>query len=277
MQVPATATVPGPLTVTATAGPTPGDETGFVVLTRGTDTRRIPFWFASSAPKLHLEQTLTLRRGGLHSGTTSGGARLVSSYRYPTGGDAAYPGPERVYRMRLTGKPANAGVVVLSGTAVPHITFWGSENHLAGYTALPLDLNPYRKTYGARRPVSAVVLPAHGTYDVVFDTRAGAGGPFTFRYWVNDVTPPKVKVVSSTGAIRLSAVDHGSGVDPNSIHATLDGRPVPTTYRSGSIRIAATPGRHRLSVTVADYQETKNMEDVPPILPNTTVLTTTVR
>jgi len=35
---------------------------------------------------------------------------------------------------------------------------------------------------------------------------------------------------------------------------------------------ALTRGLHKFSVTAADYQETKNMEDVGPILPNTTTL-----
>ena len=43
--VPATVTVPGSLSVTATAGAVPSDVTGFIVLTRGTDVRRIPFFF----------------------------------------------------------------------------------------------------------------------------------------------------------------------------------------------------------------------------------------
>jgi hypothetical protein len=42
------------------------------------------------------------------------------------------------------------------------------------------------------------------------------------------------------------------------------------------VRVPATPGRHKIVVTVSDYQETKNMEDVPPILPNTSRLATTV-
>ena len=33
-------------------------------------------------------------------------------------------------------------------------------------------------------------------------------------------------------------------------------------------------GRHSLSITVSDFQETKNMENVPQPLPNTRVLTT---
>jgi hypothetical protein len=38
------------------------------------------------------------------------------------------------------------------------------------------------------------------------------------------------------------------------------------------IRIAATKGRHNLVLAVADYQETKNTEDVAKILPNTATL-----
>ena len=67
--------------------------TGFVVLTRGTDTRRIPFWFATSAPKLAGEAKITLKKPGTYHGTTAGGPSLISDYRYPTGGDVTYAGP----------------------------------------------------------------------------------------------------------------------------------------------------------------------------------------
>jgi hypothetical protein len=36
------------------------------------------------------------------------------------------------------------------------------------------------------------------------------------------------------------------------------------------------PGKRPLIVTASDYQETKNMEDVGPVLPNTRTLHTTV-
>ena len=36
------------------------------------------------------------------------------------------------------------------------------------------------------------------------------------------------------------------------------------------------PGKHRLRIQVSDYQESRNMENVAPILPNTRVLTTTI-
>ncbi len=232
--------------------------------------RRIPFWFATTAPQLALEPSTALGRPGVYRGTTFGARALVTRYRYPTGG-SSYPGPERVYRFRLPASAANAGVVVLSGAVVPHVTFAGTEDHLAGYAGLPLDLNPYRKSYAASRKIAGVVLPARGVYDAVFDA-VGKPGPFTFRFWVNDVKPPTLRLASTRGAIVVDASDAGSGVDPASIAATVDGKSVHAAYAGGAISIPATKGRHRVVLTVADYQETKNMEDVPPILPNTATL-----
>jgi hypothetical protein len=271
----ATATVPGQLTVTATGTQTTGDRSGYLVLTRGVDVRRIPYWFLTTAPKLAREKAITLTPG-THKGTTAGAAALVTQYRYPTGGDAKYAGPERVYRIRLPAGAANAGVAVLTGNVYPHITLTGSEDRLAGYTAMPLDFNPYRRSYGLRRRIAAVVLPAGGTYDVVFDSTNAGGRPFTFRYWVNDVTPPKLKLRSTRGSILVSATDTGAGVDAGSIVATLDGKRVATHFVSGAVRITAAKGRHKLVLSVADFQETKNTEDVAKILPNTATLRTAV-
>ncbi len=276
--VPATVTVPGTLTVTATAGQSPQNVSSFVILSNGTETRRIPYWFATSAPKLGTEPAKTLTAPGTYTATTAGGASLVSTYRFPTGGEGTYPGPERVFRYRLTKTVANFGVVVTSGHAVPHVLVGTSEDHLAGYPGLPVDLNPYRKQYGTTRLVAGAVLPAPGLYSISFDT-AGIqrAGTFTFRFWVNDTTPPRLRVTSLKGAIVVTATDAGSGVDPGSIDATVDGRAAPAKLApDGTIRLAATRGRHALSISVADYQETKNMEDVAPILPNTATLKASV-
>jgi hypothetical protein len=264
---PPAVTVPGTLAVTATPTAT---AAGFVVLTRGADVRRIPFFVEVSHPVLAGVRHATLSRAGSYAGTTRGGSSVVERYRYPTEGDDAYAGPERAYRVRV-GAVANFGVVVLSGRAVPHVTFPGNEHRLVGYAALPLDLNPYRSTFGARRSIAGAVLPAAGSYDIVFDTRAAAdAGPFRFRYWVNDTTPPRLRVVGATGGrIVVAATDAGAGVDPASTAATLDGRSVKARYANGRVTIAAARGRHRLVLQVADYQETKNMEDVPKIRPNT--------
>jgi hypothetical protein len=276
VQAPATVAVPGSLPLTASAATT-GDVTGFVVLTRGADTRRIPFWFAGSAPRLGSEARPLLRKAGVYKGTTKGGPSRVSQYRYPAGDGTVFAGPERAYRVRV-GRVANFGVVVLSGHVTPHVTFDGTEDHLAGYTALPLDLNPYRATYGNSVRAAAAVLPAAGVYDVVFDTRsAGDAGPFSFRLWIGDTKPPRLELRSARGGIDVTATDAGSGVDPASIKATVDGSAATATWHAGVIHVAARPGRHRLALTVSDYEETKNMEDVPPVLPNTATLRVSVR
>ena len=75
----------------------------------------------------------------------------------------------------------------------------------------------------------------------------------------------------------VAATDAGAGVDPTSISATLDGARARAAFSGGTIRIAATKGRHTLVIRVADHQEAKNMEDVPVILPNTATLRTTLR
>ena len=277
--VPATVAVPGPLTVTATASATPGDTTGFVVLTRGADTRRIPFWFTVSARALAREPVTRLLGPGTYRATTVGGASLVQTYRYPTAGDRSYPGPERRYQIVVRGTPLNIGVAVLTGTAVPHIVLKGDESRLAGYTALPFDLNPYRAAFGERRRIAGVVLPAPGVYDIVFDSASrAAAGPFTFRYWVNDRTPPRIAVSGVPGAIVATITDAGSGIDPVSLAVRVDGKPAGAVWdaSTATLRVAAAPGRHRLVVTAADFQETKNMEDIGPVLPNTSTTTTSV-
>ena len=55
---------------------------------------------------------------------------------------------------------------------------------------------------------------------------------------------------------------------------TIDGAPAATTYRQGHAVVSlrtVRKGAHKLVVTVSDYQELKNMENVPQILPNTRV------
>jgi hypothetical protein len=74
--------------------------------------------------------------------------------------------------------------------------------------------------------------------------------------------------------------DAGSGVDPGSISATIGSRRPETTLKRGilSIPTRGVPvGARRLAITVSDYQETRNMENVGPILPNTRTLVAAVR
>jgi hypothetical protein len=52
---------------------------------------------------------------------------------------------------------------------------------------------------------------------------------------------------------------------------TVNGRKV-ATHGKASVTIKAAKGRHKVVVHASDYQEAKNMENVPPILPNTATL-----
>ena len=277
ISVPPTVTVPGDLAISATVddlAPS-GDVTGFVVLTHGTDSRRIPFWVEVDHPLLAGEKVKTLRAPGLYNATTLGGVREVNHYRYPTSGDGNYAGPEVVYRVTITRPVANFGVAVVSGKAIPHVVYAGDENHLVGYPGLPEVLNPYFKSFGQSRPVAGAVLPGPGRYDIVFDTRSVASaGKFQFRFWENDTRPPKLRVVSTKNdLIVISATDTGAGVDPQAISGTLDGRKITPHFVNGLLTMPAAPGTHDLSVTFSDYQELKNMEDVAKIKANTATLT----
>jgi hypothetical protein len=158
------------------------------------------------------------------------------------------------------------------------------ENRLVGYTALPTSLNPYQQ-FARREPVVAAVLPDPGTYDFVFDTPTGAKpGAFEFRFWVNDTSPPSVRLLDRTatvgGLIRFAIHDSGSGVDRHSLRVKVGGKPFPFfTYSGGVLSIQTKrlqAGPHSVAVTASDQQETKNMEDVGPVLPNTRVVHATV-
>jgi len=221
----------------------------------------------------------------------------VSIYRYPenptgSGVPRVLRGPEQVFRVRLRRPAANFGVAILErgrGVRVePRIVFARDENRQAGPTALPLNTNPYLPTFGQPSAVSSVIRPVPGTYHVVFDstTRAGAG-PFTFRYWVGDETPPRLRLLSRSvrrgGTLTFVASDTGAGIDPQSIFASVAGAGRSPMYAPKGNRMTITvpvgrlaAGRHRVRLQVSDHQEAKNMENALRILPNTTVVDTTV-
>jgi subtilisin family serine protease len=283
--VPAQTTVPGSLPVRVATGILPEqDVSGFVVLTRGTDARRVPFWFRVERPQLQRERHISLARPGTYSGDTTRGVARVSTYRYPelSPGNSAFPvnlpGRELVYRVHIRTRVANFGVAVVArgrGVAVePRIVRSGDENRLAGLTALPYDANPYRASEGRHRLIAGVLQPAPGTFDVVFDTPGrGHPGRFSFRFWEGDTTPPAVRVLGvRAGALELRVTDSGSGVDPSSLVAHVGGVERAVSYASGLARVSLrglARGTHTLTFSAADYQEAKNNENVRGILPNT--------
>ncbi len=296
LTLPATVTVPGELRIAATVArdAAPGDVDAYVELSRGTDVRRIPLWGRVTAGALARHTTRVLVRPGTYGGTTKGQRSLVTRYRYPEspGGvdvTTTLRGPEQVFRIHLGKRVANFGVVITRlgrGSRVePRVVAGLDENRLTGIAALPLNHNPYLEGFLEGVPAAGALSPVRGDYAVVFDSagRAGAGS-YSFRYWVNDVTPPvlrlRTRTVRAGSDLRVGAVDKGSGVYADSIVASIDGDQRQASYANGVVRVSTqglAAGTHRLRLRVSDVQESKNTENVARILPNTRWLTATFR
>jgi subtilisin family serine protease len=286
---PASTTVPGTLTTQARvpSAATDGERSGWITLTRGADSRRIPFWVGITVPTLPAPSA-TLVRTGVYRGNTAGRPSRVSTYRYPTGsaGIATLAGPEQVFRVRLTRRVANFGVAIVSRgrgvTVQPRVVRAGDESAQVGLASLPLNLNPYQAEFGQPVPVSGAVLPAPGAYDIVFDSpRASGAGRFAFRFWIDDHAPPRLRLLTKSvragGTVLVAASDAGSGIDARTIHVSVDGSPRAARVAGGRLLVPAglARGRHRLVAQVSDLQETRNMENVAAILPNTAHLRAT--
>ena len=292
--VPPTLAVPGllPVSLSATRTARERELTGFVVLTRGAERRRIPYWLRVTAPSLARKTPRPLRRPGVHEATTRGASSRVREYRYPA--DVSLPGvtgtlagPEQVYRVRLRRAATNFGVAVVwraRGVRVePRIVQAGDENRLLGQTALPINLNPYLRQFRQPTPAAGAIRPLPGTYDVVFDGPSrGTAGRFRFRFWINDTRRPLLRVLSRSvqrgTPLRIRATDAGSGVDPRTAVATVDRGLVQPKISGAVVNVptgSLSRGRHRLVLQISDYQESRNMENATAILPNTARVETT--
>ncbi len=293
--LPASVTVPGELEyeVVAASSAAQGELSGSIALNNGVAERHVPFWARVATAALARHKPIALSGGGPHRGTTKGQPALVSRYRYPEdprglGVQDVLRGPERVYRLRISRRVANFGVVITGRapgvTVEPRIVFGLDENRLTNIAALPVVENPYLEFYGSRVLVAGALSPRRGEYAIVFDSPTNAGaGRFSFRYWVHDVTPPTLRLRTNTVAvgrpILVSATDTGSGVYPNNLVATVGETSVRATYARGAVRVDTkrlAPGRYRLRLRVSDYQETRNTENVARILPNTRILNATI-
>ena len=290
--VPPTASVPGALSVglSAAARAAAGDVDAYIELRRGGEVRRVPLWGRVSASALAKHRVGSLLRPGVYRSTTASRPALVSRYRYPeapsgVGVTTTLRGPERVFRFRIAKPVANAGVVITQqrNRVEPRLVAALDENRLTGYAGLPVNRNPYMEDFHESVLAAGVLSPLPGEYAAVFDSAArGGAGAFTFRYWVNDVKPPVLRLrtrsVVAGEPVLVSATDAGAGVYPESIRIAVDG-----TSRSGTLRGALlsistaglSAGTHRLRLRVSDYQESKNTENVARILPNTRWLTAT--
>ena len=221
-----------PVTLTIAADSPEGDAAGYVLLTQGTRTRRIPYWAHVERPRLAAATAHLLRRPGIVRGSTRGQPDRVERYRYPAyngalGLPVRWKGGEALYRFHLSRRAINVGVTVeaISGggpAAVPDARRAGREPPRG--RVRPAD---------RRRPVAdgrsgAVDGPLLGAARASTrwrsTRRSARGGAFRLRFWVNDVTPPalgRLRVSEDARTLRIPVTDAGSGVDPRYLECAL--------------------------------------------------------
>jgi minor extracellular serine protease Vpr len=281
------------------AGAIQGEDYGFIVLTRGAQTRRIPYLFHVARPALAGETAKPLKP--LVSGDTSKGTSLVSTYRFPVAPFGNAPdtppmdetGAEQLYYLDLKQPVANAGVSVLLQSGAVDPFFLGSldESTVQGYAGTPVDVNSLTYDYGFDVSAAGVAFPRVQRFYVSVDsgtdpfTGQSLAGGYILRSWTNDVTPPTLKVLTtrvSTGrpTIAVRTFDSQSGVDPYSLVLGYHGvlvAPIAYDPLSGlaifplpKTAPALRKGRLLMLFSSSDYQETKNIDTTGNnLLPNT--------
>ena len=241
------------ITARASAGAVQGDNFGFVVLRRGSDTRRIPYAFSVSRSSLTSASVTPLKT--LQSGDTRSGDDRARAYRWPTspfsilgifGVDPSVndDGKEKIYSLTITKQAVNAGVVVvkpapslnapitalLSSNQPIHPWFMGSldENDVLGYAGIPVNVNGELPDFLYSIGASGGVFLPPGKYYVAVDSGRdlfsgrSLAGKYTLRSWVNDVKPPTARILTKTlssgrPTIVAKVTDAKSGVDPMSM------------------------------------------------------------
>jgi minor extracellular serine protease Vpr len=279
-----------------------GDDTGFVILQRGAERIRVPYYFGVVLPQIGRAPRVTIKRNQV--GDTSKGTNFVGVYRFPSfpfGPPPSYTGPgmnedggEHVYTVHINSHVANAGVAITAAGlgALPEPWFLGSlnEDDVEGYPGTPVNVNGLTFEYQFENLAAGIEFPHEGRYFVAVDsgtdpfTGESLKGPYRLHYWQNDVKPPRMRFLTTrvtAGRPALAAIvrDKGSGVDPLSLVVGYRGILLLAAFYdpdSGlalwlldglpKIKVGKTP-----AIAVAsDYQESKNVDQAGAnILPNT--------
>jgi minor extracellular serine protease Vpr len=280
-----------------------GDNYGFVVLRRGEVTRRIPYLFLVTRPAL--ERTQPRRIVRFQAGTTVQGQSLVDRYRFPDspfGPSTSYTGPpmvedgaEQTYVTTVDRQVVNVGVAVDTQPATAQIDpfFLGAldENSVQGPAGLPVNANGLQFSFRLANGAAGAAFPRPKDYYVAVDsgrdpfTGRRLAGTYRLRSWLNDVTPPRVQLLTTVVAagrptLAFRATDAAAGIDPFEL-AIGYGRVIVLAAafdRASGLALVPLPDQApRLSTTQtvtlvsADYQESKNVNTQGDnILPNTT-------
>jgi minor extracellular serine protease Vpr len=290
-----------PISAGASAGSARGDDYGFVVLQRGADRIRIPYYFTVVQPKIGSAPRAAIRRN--QRGNTRVGTDFVDVYRFPAfpfGPPPNYTGPgelengaEHVYTLDVKPRAANAGAAIVSSGFGSLVEPWllGSlnEDDVQGYPGTPVNVNGLTFEYQFDTQTAAIDFPRQGRYYVVVDSRADpyTGAPLRGTYrlhsWQNDVKPPSLRFLTlrvNAGRPALAAIvrDGGAGVDPLSLVISYKQVLLLAALYDRSTGLAVwlldgapkiKRGKTPLTVIASDYQESKNVDQAGGnILPN---------
>jgi subtilisin family serine protease len=300
-----------PVVARAAADAVAGDETGFIVLTQGGVTRRVPYLFSVTRPGLESETATPLQL--LQIGDTSVGTNQASVYRWPTGGLGRYgqdilgpvreDGAEHLYVVHVNEAVVNLGVSVVASSTGSVIDPWflGSknENDVQGYAGTPTNVNnfsffDFELDYGA----AGLQFPRQKEFFVSVDsgrdefTGRSLSGRYLLRAWANDLDPPIARVMTTRVAagrptLVARTLDAQSGVDPFSLAIAYGQVTILAAAYDPVSGIAIFPlpasapalkaGMVRSVFVASDYEEGKNINSVSAILPNTAFVSTHLR
>ena len=294
-------TVDLPVVASGSSGAPTGDDYGFVVLTRGSDRIRVPYYFSLQDPQVGRAPRETIK--AYQVGDTRKGTSYVSEYRFPqwpfgpppdyAGKPFNEDGAEHVYTVRVSEHVANAGVAVLASSPNSLVEPWflGSlnENDVQGYPGTPVNVNGLTFEYQFDNEAAAADFPHEGRYFVSVDSRADPytndplRGQYLLHAWQNDVTPPRFRFLTKVvtpGRPLLAAVatDRGAGVDPLSLVIGYRNTLLLAAFYDPGTGLILWPldgapkiklGRTPLIAVASDYQESKNIDQAGNILPNT--------
>jgi len=295
----------------ADAGAAAGENLGFVVLRRGGLTRRIPYELFVGRPQLDLMQAQPLRRS--QSGDTRTGPSHVLEYCCPTaplgpapdytGPAMEEPGSETLYVTRVNEPAANVGVAIESATPGSLVDPWflgaANERTVQGYAGTPVNVNELLPDFHSDVGAAGASFPKLTTFYVAVDsgadpfTHRSLAGAYRLRSWVNDVRPPKVRLLTTRAAAGRPTIvarvqDAGAGVDPLTITLAYRGVLVGASEYDPSTGLTLFPlprearalpaGVTHAVLSASDYQEGKNINSVgDEILPNTAFRDFTIR
>ena len=169
-----------PVTLTIAPDTVEGDAAGYVVLTQGTRSRRIPYWAHVERPRF-ATATSYLLHPGVVRGSTRGQPDRVQRYRYPAytgalGLPVTWRGGEKLFRFRLSRRAINVGVTVesLDGGGLRPFCCAGWTNRVAGESGLPIDVGPSLTDDPV--PSAGLYGAPPGDYAVAMTRRSGAAG-----------------------------------------------------------------------------------------------------